>query len=409
MARKTKAQIRAMHLAEEQSVMDATIETQAGGEAGTFETTHDPETSFQTSGMDTHETAPTGDEMPVTGLAITTSATAITLPTDLKLKDMVLQDYTVKIANTINSAVMFVDEKNREIARMLADISINKRYVADGFKSVGDYAAKFFGYKKSASYALAAAGEVYLDPKAPEELKAFSPYKLAELSRGDKEKVADAAVRGEIKPNDTVKALREKAEKLTTEATEGVVIQEYIATLVTPVAPMWVVKDEYSAIYETVMDIFAVESLLGVPSDAVIRHIPPKSLEDMLDTIQGMYLWTDRKKVTVTALPKLKFKSGRGKTAVSRETLRYCIGDGATYMVVHLDKWTPKPEKEDEPSMPEHEKPASEMTVEELLALAAKKQQEQVQEMNPNIDLDKLAEPYDDEEEAEEPEEETEE
>lgn len=345
MARKTKAQLRAMHLTDGQE-----------HEAGTV----------QTSGTETAEQQ-VQDDMSVTGLAITTSATTINLPADLNLKDMVLADYTRKIADTINSAVMFVDEKNREIAKMLADIATNKRYTADGFKSVAEYAAKFFGYRKSASYALAAAGEIYLDPAASEELKAFSPYKLAELSKVDRQKV-DAAVKdGKIKASDTVKDIRSKAANLSAQSGEGDVEKQYNVSLVTPLRAMWVADEKYIPVYQDAMEHFGVEDVLSIPAEAVIDRIPHNTLDELLNMVEGMYLWTEPKKVTVTALPKLKSKSGKGKKAVSRETLRYCMGDGQSYMVLHFMEWAPPVEEKPIVTAP-GAKSLADMTDEELIA-----------------------------------------
>lgn len=390
MARKTKSQLRTVHLTDGTSVIG--YDGQIQEEAERLEREISDAGPVQTSGMDdssinqdtdkdqtpgTVQTSGTAELMPVTGLEITTSATTIQLPPDLKLKDLVLQDYTVKIADTINSAVLFVDEKNREVARMLADISLNKRYLADGFKSVAEYANKFFGYRKSAAYTLAAAGEVYLDPAAPEELKAFSPYKLAELSKADRQKVEAAAKSGEIKSTDTVKDLREKAQQLTADDNEGVVEKQYLAELVTPVKPMWTMAEKFMPIYQDAMNSFKVDNILYVPTEAIIRRIPIDTADAIIGIIKEMYLWTYPGKLTITQLPKIKSKDGKGKRAVSRETLRYCVGDGVTYMVLHLDQWIP-PVQEPAPEKPtSHERPASEMTVEELLALAAQKKAEQ--------------------------------
>lgn len=323
-------------------------------------------------------TGPEQDEMPVTGLAITTSATTITLPENLNLKDTVLRDYTVRIANTINSTVLYVEQKNREIARMLGDISMNKRYVADGFKSVAEYAAEFFGYKKSAAYMLASAGEVYLDPTASEELKAFSPYKLAEFSKVDKDRLDAAAKSGAIKPSDTVKDLRDKARTMQAVIGDGEVERLYSVSLRTSLSPVWNMEEKNAPIFEAAKAALGVDDLLMVNSFAVVSKVPPNTVELLLEQVKGLILWKSPKKVIVTALPKIKTKYGKGKNAVSRETLRYLLGDGDIYMVIHLDEWK-APVKEPEPEklevQPEPEKKRR-YTVEELQKMLEEAQRE---------------------------------
>lgn len=126
-------------------------------------------------------------------------------------KDARLAEATSRISEIYQNAAAYADEKNREIARVLATVSSEKSYIEDGFKSVAEYANKTFGIARQNAYALATAGKVYNDEDAPEELKAFSPYKLAEVSSVSGEKLVEAIKSGEISPKTTEKELREYA------------------------------------------------------------------------------------------------------------------------------------------------------------------------------------------------------
>lgn len=150
-------------------------------------------------------------------------------------KNYNLQLATDKIAQIYSNAAKYVDEKNRAIASILAEVAAEKSYVDDGFKSVADYAAKTFGIARQNAYALATAGKVYNDDTIAAEIKAFSPSKLPEIANIPSDVLVAALQSGEISPSTTQKALREfakahKAEKDTT-PTDAVVVDMYEATI----------------------------------------------------------------------------------------------------------------------------------------------------------------------------------
>lgn len=129
-----------------------------------------------------------------------------TLPT---FKSATLQKATNKIINIYTDAAKYADRKNREIARILGELSVSKAYEEDGFKSVSEYANMIFGMKKANAYALASAGRIYNNPDIPEAMKELSPSKLAELSGLDTETAVKAIESGEISKDSTQKELRE--------------------------------------------------------------------------------------------------------------------------------------------------------------------------------------------------------
>lgn len=133
-------------------------------------------------------------------------------------KDERLSQATERIARIYQNAAKYADEKNREIARVLAEVADQKSYVTDGFKSVAEYANKTFGIARQNAYALATAGKVYNDEAASDALKAFSPSKLAEIASLDSEKVNQDIESGEISANSTQKSLREYASKVKSES-----------------------------------------------------------------------------------------------------------------------------------------------------------------------------------------------
>lgn len=123
-------------------------------------------------------------------------------------KDARLQTAATQIAAIINGALTYADERNREMAKIISKVKQDKSYVVDGFKSAAEFAEKTFNLKYSNAYALAAAGDVYNDPKASAELKAFSPYKLAEISSVKPEVVSKAIAEKKIGAGSTLQDLR---------------------------------------------------------------------------------------------------------------------------------------------------------------------------------------------------------
>lgn len=142
---------------------------------------------------------------------------SMTAPT---FKSAALNDATKKIIALYKDATTFVDNKNREMAKILATVATAKSYELDGFKSVADYAKQTFGIDRQNAYSLASAGKVYNNAKANAELKAMSPSKLAELSRVDEKVVENAIKDGKISKNSTQKELRDFANENTKKDSE---------------------------------------------------------------------------------------------------------------------------------------------------------------------------------------------
>lgn len=146
-------------------------------------------------------------------------------------KDERLTKATQRITTIYTDAAKYADTKNREIAKILADVADKKAYEADGFKSVADYAYTVFGIARQNAYALANAGKVYNDKSAHPELQAMSPSKLAELAAVDTKAVNAALEAGEITHDTTQKALREFADKAKAdnETAKAVVVDTFTA------------------------------------------------------------------------------------------------------------------------------------------------------------------------------------
>lgn len=99
--------------------------------------------------------------------------------------------------------------KNRAIAKELGKIKTTKSYESAGFKSVSEYAEEVFGMKKGMSYALAAAGEVYNDPKASQGLKDMTPTNLSVIASMDREMIEKDVSSGKIGKATTQAELKE--------------------------------------------------------------------------------------------------------------------------------------------------------------------------------------------------------
>lgn len=136
---------------------------------------------------------------------------ALTIAEKLTFKNEDLSRATTEILEIYNDAMTYADAKNRQIASILARVKSEQSYKEDGFTSVADYASKTFGIKKQNAYALADAGEVYNDETASEKLKAFTPSKLAEVTRVPREELEAAVDSGRITATTTQKDLREYA------------------------------------------------------------------------------------------------------------------------------------------------------------------------------------------------------
>lgn len=132
-------------------------------------------------------------------------------------KDERLKKATERITAIYADAAKYAETKNREIAKILADVSDKNAYESDGFKSVADYAATVFGIARQNAYALANAGKVYNDNNAHPELKKMSPSKIAELVAVEPKALTAALDAGTITHETTQKSLREFADKAKSE------------------------------------------------------------------------------------------------------------------------------------------------------------------------------------------------
>ncbi len=106
-----------------------------------------------------------------------------------------LQDKIISGVMTLSESVETI---RREQAKVLDRIQSTKLYEKDNFKSLAEY-AETIGLNKSNAHALAAAGRIYNDKKAPQNLKDMSPSKLATLSaaiKADKDTVYTDAENG---------------------------------------------------------------------------------------------------------------------------------------------------------------------------------------------------------------------
>lgn len=140
-----------------------------------------------------------------------------TLPSFL---DERLNKATQRIISIYTDAAKYADTKNRELAKIFSEVAEKKSYEKDGFKSVADYANTIFGIKRQNAYVLAAAGKIYNDPNSPEELKAMSPSKLAEVASINTDKVVKAITDGTISKDTTQRDLRDFANKVRDEERE---------------------------------------------------------------------------------------------------------------------------------------------------------------------------------------------
>lgn len=163
---------------------------------------------------------------------------ALTVAQKSSFKDARLANATNKIVKLYSEAATYVEKKNREFAAILSTVKAEKSYEKDGFKSVADYANTVFGISRSNAYALASAGDVYNDAKAPAEIKALSPSKLAELVNVPTDKLAEDIKAGTISVETTQKDLREYAKTAAPQSEDKpTVLPQFTARLVSMAVP----------------------------------------------------------------------------------------------------------------------------------------------------------------------------
>lgn len=124
-----------------------------------------------------------------------------------------LNKATERIAKLYLDAKNYAEDKNRTLASILADVKVKELYKDDGFSSVADYAEATFGIKRANAYTLAAAGEVYNDKQASENIRSLSPSKLFEVINVPREELEKDMADGVITSSTTQKDLREYATK----------------------------------------------------------------------------------------------------------------------------------------------------------------------------------------------------
>lgn len=264
---------------------------------------------------------------------ITINPIEITTPS---FKDDRLKKATERITAIYADAAKYADTKNREIAKILADVSDKKAYEADGFKSVADYAATIFGIARQNAYALANAGKVYNDNNAHPELKKMSPSKIAELSAVEPKALTAALDAGTITHETTQKSLREFADKAKAENDKKddspVVLDMFTAR---PCIPL--ISDEQA-------DTFASPKTIDEWEQWFIDHVATVSPESPVEVVK---------------LPKGKVDTSSSKATVNR---RLFFNRGYS-IVVEFFKYK-KPITPKTPSKPK-------FTKEQLLAMLA--------------------------------------
>lgn len=215
-------------------------------------------------------------------------------------KDERLTKATQRISSIYTDAAKYADTKNREIAKILADISDKKAYEADGFKSVADYASTVFGIARQNAYALASAGKVYNDNDAHPELKSMSPSKLAELAALDTKIVTAALEAGTITHDTTQKALREFAEKSKADSDSKK----------TEVLFTYTVRPCLVAVDDELKDTFSMNSLEADWDDWFINYVTSISPDTAVEIVKLPKSKLDPKSNKVPAIRKLYFNRG---------------------------------------------------------------------------------------------------
>lgn len=225
-------------------------------------------------------------------------------------KDERLTKATQRISSIYTDAAKYVDTKNREIAKILADVSDKKAYETDGFKSVADYASAVFGIARQNAYALANAGKVYNDTNAHPELKAMSPFKIAELSAVDTKAVNAALEAGEITHNTTQKDLREFADNAKTdkEGEKPVVPNKFTAR------PCLVAVDD------KLRDTFSMDKLESDWDDWFVDYVSSISPNGEVEIVKLPKSKLDPKSNKVPSLRKLYFNR---EFAIAVEFFKY--------------------------------------------------------------------------------------
>lgn len=241
------------------------------------------------------------------------NVTAANTEISRNFKDERLKKATEKIVLIYTQAAKYADEKNREIAKVLADVAEKEAYKADGFNSVADYAHELFGLNRQNAYSLANAGKVYKNAEAHPTLKAMTPSKLAELSGVDNKKLQEALDSGKITTESTQKELREFA----VTAKEELPKKAKIVTMYTAVIVGFEATDSMADALKT-----------------------PRSLEEWDMYFVGIAQMRHNSPVEMVKLPNGKMTPSANKATVTR---RLYINQGAAIAVEFFTYTVPAP------------------------------------------------------------------
>lgn len=255
-----------------------------------------------------------------------------------------LNKATERIAKLYLDAKNYAEDKNRTLASILADVKVKELYKDDGFSSVADYAEATFGIKRANAYTLAAAGEVYNDKQASENIRSLSPSKLFEVINVPREELEKDMADGVITSSTTQKDLREYAIKKKEAAGDDkpVVLDRYIAHAWT--------RD----MVVEMVDFLSQPRTMGEWEEGFKNFIKPeyKSVDD----------------VEVIKLPKAKFPGFTEFDNLHQlpRLMFHCQGEW-TYLVVSFEKYK-APKQSKNQSSGKAQKPMSVEQLHDLLA-----------------------------------------
>lgn len=261
-------------------------------------------------------------------------------------KDERLAKATQQISDIYSNAIKYVEDKNAEIAKVLAIVASQKSYEKDGFKSVADYAYNVFGIARQKSYALASAGKVYNDTTASPVLRSMPYSKLAAISSVDDKAVQEAIKTGRITSDSTQADLkqfaREQSEKKSAEEPQKVeILKTYTAS------PCHVFTGDVEKYQDTFESPKTIEEWDEYFTDLVILKSPGHPVE-------------------VINLPKGKLSPDSNKATVTR----HLYVNMAFSLVVEFYSYVPKTSKKEVPKL----KALEEYSIEELTAMLAAKE-----------------------------------
>lgn len=255
----------------------------------------------------------------------------------IAFKNQALQDCTERISKIYTNAHHYAEEKNREIAIILAEIQKDRLYLEDGFKSVADYAEQTFCLKKTNAHMLANAGRVYMSDNVNPALKEFSPSKVAELTSLQSDDVNKALETGRISKDSTQKELRDFA----TETKAGYETRINIDSVEKPI------EFKYKYHLHTVDDFLA--GALSLPDTSTLEEYE----KQIVQTMHECY----HENIEVINLPRAK-KSEDSKKATIIRKLFIC---DTCSLIIFFEKYVENAKKAKK----------SKYTKEELLAMIA--------------------------------------